>query len=322
MAGQRPRGYMQWEPRPDAAVMLQQVREVLDAEDEALTARQIFYRLVARFAFPKDEKAYGRLCENLVKARRAQMIRFHEIRDDKTDELGGDWGYSDTGEFWDGLRKSANRYRRPLREGQADEIELWCEARGMGPSLNRVATKYGVPVYATGGFPGVTVTHAMAQRVLANEENEQATIFLHLGDYDPSGEAIYEAMRDDVRAFVAGHLGGSLADADATFKAIRIGLTEEQVLEHRFETAPPKKSDGRTPGWEAKGNYGAVQLEAVETDLLRDWAEAAILEHTDLDLLEESRERSEGERELIKTGLERLFKEFDKGAEGAGEDGE
>lgn len=312
MAGSRPRGYFNWTPRPEAALILEQVGEIIDGADEALTARQIFYMLVGRFNYDKTEQAYGRLCENLVKARRAQLLRFDAIRDEKTDELGGDWGYADTGEFWDGLRESSRQYRRPLREGQPDEIELWCEARGMGPSLNRVARDYGVPVYATGGFPGVTVTHAMAQRVLANERNEQATIFLHLGDYDPSGEAIYEAMRDDVMAFVAGHLGGSLADAEATFKPIRIGLTWEQVEEHAIETAPPKKSDGRSANWEARGNVESAQLEAVDTDLLRSWAREAIEDHTDLDLLEESRVRSETERQRISDGLERLFAEFDE----------
>src|SRR4249919_173859 len=108
MAGKsRPRGYFKWEPRPDAALVLAQVQQVLDAEDEALTARQIFYRLVANFAYDKTEQAYGRLCENLVKARRAQILDFHSIRDEKTDELGGDWGYSSTGQFWDTLRESS-----------------------------------------------------------------------------------------------------------------------------------------------------------------------------------------------------------------------
>lgn len=311
MGSSRPRGYFEWIPRPDAALVLGQVQDILDGEDEALTARQIFYRLVANYAYDKTEQAYGRLCENLVKARRAQLIRFNAIRDEKTDELGGDWGYSDTGHFWDELRESSSQYRRPLREGQPNEIELWCEARGMGPSLNRVARKYGVPVYATGGFPGVTVTHAMAQRVLHNERHEQATIFLHLGDYDPSGEAIYEAMRDDVRAFVAGHLG-SFDAADETFKPVRIGLTQEQIEEHDFETVPPKKSDGRSKRWEEEGRFDSVQLEAVETDLLRSWAREAIEDGTDLTLLEESRERSEDERQRISDGLERLFAEFDE----------
>lgn len=307
----RPRGYIHWDPRPDAAEVLEQVREILASEDEALTARQIFYRLVARFAFDKTEQAYGRLCGYLVKARRARLIPFHAIRDEKTDSHGGDWGYSSIEQFWDGLRNSARRYRRPLREGQHDEVELWCEARGMGPSLARAATPYGVQVFATGGFPGITVTYEMAQKVIAADEEGKRFVFLHLGDYDPSGEAIYSSMRDDVMAFVAGHYGDQEI-AEELFISRRIGLTEEQVQEHEFETAPPKKSDGRTPKWEAEGKYGAVQLEAVETDLLREWARLAILDHTDPALLGISREHSDEERGKISDGLERLFSEFDQ----------
>lgn len=310
MAG-RPRGFIDWEPRPDAALVLDQVADVLASEDEPLTARQIFYRLVARFAYDKTEQAYARLCENLVKARRARMIPFHAIRDEKTDSHGGDWGYHSIDQFWDGLRSSARRYRRPLREGQRAEVELWCEARGMGPSLSRAATPYGVQVFATGGFPGVTVTYEMAQKVIAADEEGRRFVFLHLGDYDPSGEAIFSSMRDDVMAFVASHFGDQEI-AEELFIAERIGLTEEQVEEHEFETAPPKKSDSRSRRWEEEGRYGAVQLEAVETDLLRAWARDAILAHTDIEALRESERRSTDERERIGDRLERLFAEFDQ----------
>lgn len=310
----RPRGYSEWEPRPDAALVLDQVNVILDAEDEPLTARQIFYRLVARYSYDKTEQAYGRLCENLVKARRAQIIPFYSIRDEKTDELGGDWGYHSINQFWEGLRNSASRYRRPRREEQPVEIELWCEARGMGPSLAKAAQPYGVGVFATGGFPGVTVTESMARRVLDAVDNDQTFVFLHLGDYDPSGEAIYNAMREDVLAFVAGKLG-NWADAEEAFTAERIGLTQAQVEEHEFETAPAKRSDKRTPKWEAEGNYGAVQLEAVETDLLREWAREAIIRHTDLERLDQSIEESDEQREKISDGLEKLFETFDQKGE-------
>jgi hypothetical protein len=235
---------------------------------------------------------------------------FHSIRDDKTDELGGDWGYWSPEQFWDELRESSRRYRRPRREDQEKRIELWCEARGMGPSLSRVASKYGVEVFATGGFPGVTVTHAMARRV---EEHNEPTVFLHLGDYDPSGESIYDSMRDDTFAFVAGSLG--MEEARRKFIPRRIGLTEDQVLEHRIETAPPKKSDGRSRRWEEEGRIESAQLEAVPPALYREWVEDAIKEHTDLAQMQEVIAEGDAEREKISSGLERLFAEFDENDE-------
>ncbi|HEY3435638.1 MAG TPA: hypothetical protein VGK41_08290, partial [Solirubrobacterales bacterium] len=211
------------------------------------------------------------------------------------------------GEFWGELRESAGSYGRPVREGQAKRIELWSETRGMGPSLSRVASQYGVPVYASGGFPGVTATHAFAQRVLASN---LPTVFLHLGDYDPSGEAIYETIRDDVFAFVAGEVG--IPRARELFSSERIGLTADQVLEHGIETVPPKGSDSRTEGWEAKGHLDSAQLEAVDTDMIRSWAREAIELHTDLDQMAAVREQGDEERQKIEDGLERLFSEFDE----------
>lgn len=296
MGSQRPRGFFEWTPRPDAAEVLGQVKAVLAAEDEALTARQIFYRLVARFGYDKTEQAYGRLCENLVKARRAQIISFHAIRDEKTDEHGGDWGYSDTGQFWDGLRDSAAGYRRPLREGQPVEIELWCEARGMGPSLNKAARPYGVGVFATGGFPGVTVTHSMAQRVIAADEAGQRFVFLHLGDYDPSGESIFDAMTTDALHFYAGESGGGkLSDYEDQFNALRVALTREQVGEHQLPTAPAKTSDSRSVNWFDE----TCQAEAMPPDLLAETVREALVEWTDIPLLESIQEKADEERDLI-----------------------
>src|SRR5262245_20951426 len=82
----RPRGFAAWNPKPETQEVLGQVQQVLDQYRDhlPLTARQIFYRLVGAFGYDKTERAYARLCEYLVKARRAQMISFDVIRDDGT----------------------------------------------------------------------------------------------------------------------------------------------------------------------------------------------------------------------------------------------
>lgn len=52
-----------------------------------MTARQIFYRLVGAYAYPKDEAGYGRLIEMLNRARRARMIPMESIRDDRAEPM-------------------------------------------------------------------------------------------------------------------------------------------------------------------------------------------------------------------------------------------
>ena len=69
----RPKGYATWSPRKETRTILGQVDEVL-REYRAhlpLTVRQIFYRLVGAFDYPKTEKAYNNLGDKLVRARRS-----------------------------------------------------------------------------------------------------------------------------------------------------------------------------------------------------------------------------------------------------------
>src|SRR5215217_7292099 len=80
----RPKGYAPWKPQKKTRVLMSQVKEILVAYEAELplTARQIFYRLVGAYGYPKTESAYESLTNHLVRARRAGVIRFEDIRDD------------------------------------------------------------------------------------------------------------------------------------------------------------------------------------------------------------------------------------------------
>jgi hypothetical protein len=123
-------------------LLVDQVRAILEEYRAHLpmTARQIFYRLVGAYAYPKDEAGYGRLIEMLNRARRARMIPMESIRDDRAESMGGAGGYRDKDEFWSGVRSSARWYSRPLDEGQPRAVEVWVEAAGMMPMIARVTS--------------------------------------------------------------------------------------------------------------------------------------------------------------------------------------
>lgn len=302
----RAKGYMTWNPKQESLDRLEQVRMVLVEEraELPLTARQIFYMMVGRHDYPKTEKSYNNLCNLMVKARRSQMLPFGSIRDDKGTSAGGDFGYESMLDFWEGQRDRADYYSRPTREGQDRRIELWCETEGIVPMLARAAEPYGVKVTGTGGFPGVTSNYRTAKRIISEP---LPTVFLHLGDYDPSGESIYDTMRDDIFAFVAGEIGRE--EALEKFTAERIGLTEDQIAVHRIETAPPKKSDGRSARWEEEGRFESAQLEAVPSTLLREWVAETCERHTDMELVKEVEERADEERPQL---ADRLSKAIDE----------
>ena len=145
----RPRGYAEWNPHAPTRALIDTVAEILDDYDEhlPLTVRQIFYRLVASYSYEKDEKAYKRLGEHLVRARRAGMVPFGAIRDDGVVTYSETW-YGGPDDFWDDTACRMRAYRRDRQAGQRLRLELWCEAAGMAPQLARVADRYSVPVYS------------------------------------------------------------------------------------------------------------------------------------------------------------------------------
>ena len=102
--------------------------------------------------------------------------------------------YSSIADFDDAqTARRARRYQRDRQEGQPQYVELWCEAAGMLQQLNRVASRYSVPVFSCGGFGSLTGNYAIARRAVARNV---PTVVLHVGDFDPSGLSIFDSMAD------------------------------------------------------------------------------------------------------------------------------
>jgi hypothetical protein len=80
----RPKGYAPWRPHKKTTRLMFQVKQILEEYRDhlPLTGRQIFYRMVAAYSYPKTENAANNLGEHLTRARRAEMIPFEHIRDD------------------------------------------------------------------------------------------------------------------------------------------------------------------------------------------------------------------------------------------------
>lgn len=308
----RPKGYMNdWTPQPHVQEVIDNVLAVLDEYQSygRMTVRQIFYRLVGQFGYAKDERAYKRLAETMVKARRAEMIPFHRIRDDGTIShiRGGDQG---RGEVWEYVQSiisdPANYLRLDRNSGQPYHIELWCEAGGMSDMLAQMVRYRDVSVYSTGGFSSVTVTYEVAQRIA---ERTKPTYFLHVGDYDPSGESIFTSMSQDIGSFVASRIGGyynsangAVRDSDDEnfFIPQRVALTETQVEEFDLPTAPPKLSDSRSNNWVGE----TTQAEAMDPPLLERVIKEAVDALTDDDALKALREREKEEKERLRAAVE------------------
>lgn len=263
----RPRGFSQWNPRPATLAVIDAVRIVLDEYEYhlPLTLRQIFYRLVVANALEKTEKAYGRLCEHMNRARRAGMISFSAIRDDGF-LFSEPFGYDSAEDFRETVTELAKRFTLHRLAPQEMHLTVWCEAQGMVPQLERVAHRYGVSVASSGGFDSVTAKHAAAQRLM---NTGKPCIVLHIGDHDPSGVHIGSSLAEDLKAF-----GGK------SVHLTRLAVTPEQVDRYDLPTAPPKQSDNR----QFSGH--TTQAEALPPDVLAEILRDAIESRLDMTLFQ------------------------------------
>lgn len=275
------RGYLDdWQPTRETRLMIGRVRNILD-EYRAhlpLTCRQIYYRMIAEWKYSKGEKFKRKLYDALVDARRAGEIDFDDIRDDGIMEHASWWPRGAV-EVLDDLDARARRFRRDMQEGQSVRIQVWCESAGMVPQLATIASRYSIPVYSCGGFLSLTAIRTIVDSCLMGDE---PTVLLHLSDCDPSGYSIFQAISEDVAAFLA-------EDApDAKFTAERVALTLEQLdeLDVVPDDVPRDPKDTRAAAWRKQGLTHQAQLEALAPDRIAALLIEAIERHMDAEAME------------------------------------
>lgn len=274
----RPRGFAPWKPRADTLSLLQTVLVVLQAEAAylPLTNRQVFYRLVQHHGYTKTEQSYDNLCNKLNRARRAGLVPWGSIRDDKLSYRHNPGNYSVEG-FREGLHRQASRFALDPYIVQDCMIEVHVEAEGMMPQVARAACPLGCSVYSSGGFGSVTTQYDAAKRMV---ERVDPTVVLSIGDYDPSGIALYQSFKENVLSFF--ETGHDDWDRECWQMPLfrRIAVTPEQIRQHGFITAPQKAKDRR-------GNWsgGTVQCEAIPSAQLAQIVRDAVLEHYDADAI-------------------------------------
>jgi hypothetical protein len=296
------RGYAPWRPQAKTQLLLERVLAVLDeyAAYLPLTCRQVFYRLVGAHGSEKTEQAYDRLLYALDRARRAELVPFEALRDDGIVVMRNRW-FGEPADFWDDVARQAREFSLHKQVGQRAHVELWCEAAGMMPQLRRVADRYSVEVYSCGGSASLTAVRGIVRRVV---KRNVPTILLHVGDFDPDGEAIYGAMTEDAVAFLE---RDALLPGVHRVDPVRVALTAEQVGHYGLPTAPPKVVKTKTGAahkgretinarWRERHGDRTAQAEALPPDVLAGIVSEAIEAHLDLDLVRAHQEAEPGAR--------------------------
>lgn len=313
-------GYQPYKPQKYSASVIKAAKAVLveyKAWERPMTVRQVFYRLVAEYSYSKTENAYSSLIGYMARSRRAYqrqiidlidggnaetfkeaqeiaikvdtLIPFSWIRDERGKSHVVE-SFSDADDFTESLEGWIDALQKDRTVGQPRVLELWCEAAGMVPLMREIAQPYGVRVSSGGGYDSVTAKHKLANRAgVAFNKSRAFTTVLHVGDFDPSGEGMFNTLNDDV-----GEMVWQLVGVEA-IRFERVALTEQQVIDMGVETAPPKPADSRRRGFvEAhptiRDHLGSdeitAQLEALTPPELYELIEGKIEGHVDQDALD------------------------------------
>ena len=285
----RPKGYAPWRPRAETEDVLAQVDEVLFEYRDylPLTVRQVFYRLVGAHGFPKTEQAYERIGNYLVRARRAGLVPFEAIRDDSASVMRH-MHFDGEEAFFSYVHRLGRNYTQDKLAGQGYAIRLHCEAEGMMPQMHDALRDFSVPVYSFSGFDSLTARRDLARWFHDTYVYKGKTpVMMHLGDYDPDGESIFESLVEDVWAFLRRDAPGLVARHSAGSLFVRVALVEEHISMFDLPTAPPKKTSSRTKNWRGSAT---CQLEALPPDELRAIVVGRVLEYIDQEVLDTDRE--------------------------------
>jgi hypothetical protein len=128
---------------------------------------------------------------------------------------------------------------------------------------------YSVRTFLTRGYSSFTYVQRMASYILRRLEGKP-TIILYFGDIDPSGFDIERDLTDRLTKYRAGD-----------FKVRRIALTREQILEYQLPPMPVMKSDARAPSFISAYGDGAVELGALDPNVLQRIVAEAIEDYID-----------------------------------------
>jgi hypothetical protein len=238
-----------------------------------LTLRQLYYQFVARDFIPNKQSEYKRLGEIVNNGRLTGLIDWDAITD-RTRHLR-------QLSYWQNpesvIDSAAYSYRLDKWSTQDTRIEVWIEKDALVGVISNVCDELEIPYFSCRGYVSQSEMWAAAMRVRKwSLRRGQETLFLHLGDHDPSGIDMSRDIEDRIRMFLA---PDGLEDK---FDIRRIALNRDQIDRYNPPPNPAKTTDSRFASYIQ--HYGAEswELDALEPAMMADLIREVALEYRDV----------------------------------------
>ena len=263
----------------------------------ALTLRQLFYRLVAKRIIDNTLSNYKGLSRIMVKARENGVVSDSCLEDRTRRTFNKDSGFDSPEDFLESCEKWTkdlwDQFTMPLWKDQPQRVEVWVEKDALARICSEATEEYNVVTCPSRGYSSYTYVKSAARRMGWYPDDPEIVV-LYFGDYDPSGLDIARDLEERLGRYGAPNL---------TVKWV--ALTLDQIRKYELPPMPAKTSDPRLASFIADtGGAEAVELDALEPDVLTDLIVEAIQEHLDKDLWAERLEEIRTEKEALEEKFE------------------
>ncbi len=244
--------------------------DIFQQYDTAITLRQLYYRLVSRLLIPNTINSYKRLSRIMVKAREDGDVPLNCIEDRSRRVLGrGDVGYDSAEEYLkkkiSTLQDSWKSFTMPMWDDQPKNVMICLEKDALSRLVSREANRFSVRTFPTRGYPSFSYVQEMS-RYITNQLGGKPTTVLYFGDFDPSGIDIERDLSERLEKYGA-----------KDFTVQRIALTADQIKKYRLPPMPVKMSDARADSFLEEHGDRAVELDALDPNLLQITVRKAIV---------------------------------------------
>ena len=219
-------------------------------EDQPVTVRQLFYRLVSEGAIEKTEAEYDKVASYCGQLRRDGRMPYEWINDPSR--------MIRQRPTWDGpgdlIRWARDAYMRDIWQTQKHRIQIWVEKDALVGIFEQVTRRFAVPLFSSKGYSSLTLLKDAADQIIVDNDAGRDTYVYQFGDFDASGADIPRAISE------------GLAELGADHYFERVAITQSQITELSLPTRPQKGSDSRAK------NFGdeAVELDAIPPATLRE----------------------------------------------------
>lgn len=254
--------------------IIREVLNIIDSFDMKLILRQIHYRLVENSKFlsdlnyPNTHSQYKTLSRNLVEARKNGRIPIDAIVDKTRNIRTEIWRYYNT---W----KNSVYYKiKGIKSAPSISINknlyqekicvILLEKQALESIFERIMGNSSILVVSR-GYNSFSQIYELSQEV--KNENRELNLYT-FSDMDSSGIDIERNFIEQTQ------------EIGITWNSIkRMALTKQQIDDYGLPYAPPKKKDSRTKKYLANGFKGAIELDALNPNILTDLIRECLAEN-------------------------------------------